>query len=125
MNLEELKLLRLVQGILVRNYVDTQRLDVQVIGHSVYVEGEFKVFEYHPSQERKKTRSNATSACGARLLHIEQQIRSLGEVTYLQLKICQLGAPRHAVGAQNTDFKRAGTTLNFSSANHTTGNCVS
>ena len=29
MNLEELRLQRLIQGILVRNYVDTQKLDVQ------------------------------------------------------------------------------------------------
>ena len=102
MNLEELKLLRLVQGILVRNYVDTQRLDVQVIGHSVYVEGEFKVFEYHPSQ-KKEDPLERDLGMRRTLLHIEQQIRSLGEVTYLQLKFANWErrgmqwAPKHGL----------------------------
>ena len=85
MNLEELKLLRLVQGILVRNYVDTQRLDLQVIGHSVYIQGDFKVFEYHPSQ-RKEDPLERDLGVRRTLLHIEQQIRSLGEITYLEIK---------------------------------------
>lgn len=86
MTLEELRLQRLIQGILVRNYVDTQKLDVQVIGHSVYVEGEFKVFDYHPAT--KKT-DPIERDLGIRrtLLHIEQQMRGLGEVTYLELKL--------------------------------------
>jgi hypothetical protein len=85
MNLEELKLLRLVQGILVRNYVDTQRLDLQVIGHSVYIQGAFKVFEYHPSQ-RKDDPLERDLGVRRTLLHIEQQIRSLSEVHYLEIK---------------------------------------
>lgn len=85
MTLEELRLLRLVQGILVRNYVDTQRLDIQVIGHSVYIQGEFKVFEYHPSQKKEDP---VERDLGVRrtLLHIEQQIRGMGEVNYLEMK---------------------------------------
>ena len=102
MNLEELKLLRLVQGILVRNYVDTQRLDVQVIGHSVYVAGEFKVYEYHPSQ-RKEDPLERDLGLRRNLLHIEQQIRGLGEVTYLEIKFTNWErrgmqwAPKHGV----------------------------
>jgi hypothetical protein len=86
MNLEELRLLRLVQGILVRNYVDTQRLDVEVIGSSVYVSGDFRVFEYHPSQKKD---DNVERDLGLRrtLMHIEQQIRGLGEVSYLEMKL--------------------------------------
>ena len=86
MNLEELRLQRLVQGILVRNYVDTQKLDVQVIGHSVYIEGDFKIFDYHPAQ---KLQDPIERDLGVRrtLLHVEQQIRGLGEVTYMELKL--------------------------------------
>jgi hypothetical protein len=86
MNLEELRLLRLVQGILVRNYVDTQRIDVEVIGSSVYIAGEFRVFEYHPSQKKE---DNIERDLGLKrtLMHIEQQIRGLGEVTYLEMKL--------------------------------------
>src|ERR1041384_1529077 len=86
MNLEELRLLRLVQGILVRNYVATQRLEVEVIGTSVYVAGEFRVFEYHPSQ-KKDDKVERDIGIKRTLLHIEQQIRSLGEVSYLEMKL--------------------------------------
>jgi signal transduction histidine kinase len=85
MTLEELRLMRLVQGILVRNYVDTQKLDVEVIGSSVYIEGEFRVFEYHPSQKRDD-RIERDLSLKRTLLHIEQQIRSLGEVSHLEMK---------------------------------------
>ncbi len=52
MTLEELRVLRVVQGILVRNYVDTQKLDVEVIGSSVYIEGDFVMFDYQPGRKR-------------------------------------------------------------------------
>jgi hypothetical protein len=86
MTLEELRLLRVVQGVLVRNYVDTQKLDVQVIGSSVYIEGEFHVFDYQPGK-RKEDRLEADLGLKRTLLHIEQQIRGLGEVTYLEMKL--------------------------------------
>ena len=86
MTLEELRLLRLVQGIFVRNYVDTQHLDIQVIGHSVYVSGVFKVFEYHPSQ-KKDDPLERDLGMRRTLLHIEQQIRGMGEVNFLEFKL--------------------------------------
>jgi hypothetical protein len=86
MTLEELRLLRVVQGVLVRNYVDTQKLDVEVIGSSVYIEGEFHVFDYHPGQ-KKEDRLEVDLGLKRTLLHIEQQIRGLGEVTYLEMKL--------------------------------------
>lgn len=85
MNAEDLRQQRLIQGILVRNYVDTQRLEVQVIGHSAYLEGEFKVFEYHPSQ-KKEDRLERDLGVKRIILHIEQQIRGMGEITHLQMK---------------------------------------
>jgi hypothetical protein len=86
MTLEELRLLRVVQGVFVRNYVDTQKLDVQVIGSSVYVEGEFHVFEYNPAH-KKDDRLERDLGLKRTLLHIEQQIRGLGEVTHLEMKL--------------------------------------
>ena len=85
MNLEDLRLQRLVQGVFVRNYVDTQRINVQVIGHSVYVDGEFRIFEYHPSQ-KKEDAVERDLGVKRTILHIEQQIRGMGEVTYLEMK---------------------------------------
>jgi len=86
MTLEELRLLRLVQGILVRNYVDTQRLDVDVVGTSVYIKGEFLVFDYHPSH-RKDDPVEQDLSIKRTLLHIEQQIRGMSEVSYLEMKL--------------------------------------
>lgn len=86
MTLEELRLLRVVQGILVRNYVDTQKLDVQVIGSSVYIEGTFVIFDYQPSR-KKEDHIEQDLGIKRTLLHIEQQIRGLGEVTYLEMKL--------------------------------------
>ena len=86
MTLEELRLLRLVQGTLVRNYVDTQRLDVDVVGSSVYVKGEFKVFDYHPAH-RKEDPMERDLSLKRTLLHIEQQIRGMSEVSYLEMKL--------------------------------------
>ena len=86
MTLEELRLLRVVQGVLVRNYVDTQKIDVQVIGSSVYIEGEFHVFDYSPGR-KKEEHLEADLNLKRTLLHIEQQIRGLGEVTYLEMKL--------------------------------------
>ncbi|MGA2140743.1 MAG: hypothetical protein ABSH14_17965 [Verrucomicrobiia bacterium] len=87
MTLEELRLLRVVQGILVRNYVDTQRLDVQVIGSNVYVEGEFVIFDYQPSRKKTEDRIEQDLSVKRTLLYIEQQIRGLGEVTHLEFKL--------------------------------------
>lgn len=86
MTLEELRILRVVQGILVRNYVDTQKIDVQVIGSSVYIEGQFVMFEYHVSR-KKEDRIEQEMSARRTLLHIEQQIRSMGEVTHLEMKL--------------------------------------
>jgi|SRR5579862_442148 len=86
MTLEELRILRVVQGILVRNYVDTQKLDVQVIGSSVYIEGEFVIFDYHSSR-KKEDRIERELSARRSLLYIEQQIRGMGEVTHLEMKL--------------------------------------
>ncbi len=86
MTLEELRVTRLVQGILVRNYADTQKLEVQVIGASVYIEGEFKVFDYRPSQGKQDPTERDLGVKRV-ISHIEQQIRGLGEVSHLEMKL--------------------------------------
>ena len=85
MTLEDLRIQRLIQGILVRNYVDTQKLDVQVVGHSVYIEGEFCVFDYHPSQ-KKDDHVERDLGIKRVLLHIEQQIRGMSEISHVEMK---------------------------------------
>jgi hypothetical protein len=87
MTLEELRILRVVQGCLVRNYVDTQKLDVQVIGSSVYIEGDFVIFEYSPMGSKKMDRIEQEMSARRTLLHIEQQIRCMSEVSHLEMKL--------------------------------------
>ena len=86
MNLEDLRVLRQVQAILVRNYVDTQKLDVEVIGSTVYLEGEFHVFEYHPAL-RRPDRVERDLGIQRTLLHIEKQVRAMPEVAHLEMKL--------------------------------------
>ena len=86
MTLEELRILRVVQGILVRNYVDTQKLDVEVIGSSVYIDGDFVMFDYQPGR-KKDDHIEKELGVQRTLLHIEQQIRSMGEVSHLEMKL--------------------------------------
>lgn len=87
MTSEEIRLQRLIQGILVRNYVDTQKLEVQVIGHSVYIEGEFKVFEYHLSSKKEDARTEHDYNVRRVIMHIEQQIRGMAEISFLEMKL--------------------------------------
>ena len=86
MTLEEFRLSRLIQGILVRNYVDTQKLEVQVIGSSVYIDGEIIVFEYHSSVKKADTIERDLGI--KRLLrNVEHQIRNLAEVSHLEMRL--------------------------------------
>ncbi len=84
MTLEELRVMRIVQGILVRNYVNTQKLDVQVIGSSVYIEGELEIFEYHTKRPDPVERDLETARA---LLCIEKFIRMIGEISYIEFKL--------------------------------------
>ena len=86
MTLEDLRLHRTVQGILVRNYVNTQKLSIEVIGHSVYIEGELEVFEYHSAMQNKD-RVERDLAVARNLLHIEKSIRTMMEVTHIDWKL--------------------------------------
>ncbi len=86
MTLEELRILRVVQGILVRNYVDTQKLDVEVIGSSVYIDGDFVMFDYHPGHKKDDPVAQELGIQRT-LLHIEQQIRGMAEVSHVEMKL--------------------------------------
>ena len=86
MTLEELRVQRMVQGIFVRNYINTQKLDLQVIGASVYVEGELEVFEYHYSRLKKDPVERALETART-LWHIEKQVRAIPEVSHIEFKL--------------------------------------
>ncbi len=86
MTLEELRVLRVIQGILVRNYINTQKLDVQVIGSSVYIEGDLEVFEYYTTG-RKKDQTEHDLETARVLMHLEKQIRGLAEITHVEFKL--------------------------------------
>ena len=55
-------------------------------GPSVYIEGDFVMFDYQPG---RKTDDRIEQELGVQrtLLHIEQQIRCMGEVNHLEFKL--------------------------------------
>ncbi len=83
MTTDEYRIARAVQGILVRNYVDTQKVNVDVTGTSVHLEGELVVFEYGMKSKDPVDRILQTKRM---LLLVERQIRRIGDVTSVTFK---------------------------------------
>ncbi len=86
MNGSEWHLARQVQAILVRHYVDTQRLDIDVLNSSVYIQGELRVFESHPSR-KYSDRLEQTNSIRQTLAQVEREIRRLSDVSWLDIKL--------------------------------------
>ncbi len=83
---EDVTTLRTVQSILVRNYVNTQRLDVDVINGTVYIAGEFSVFD--SALGSKKTDPVERDGVVRRtLLVLEREIRRLTVASFVQFKL--------------------------------------
>ena len=89
-NAEDFRLQRLIEALLVRNYVETRKLDVQVISGNVYLDGFFEVASNKTVSRGDEPQELIESHHEARrtLLHVEQQIRAMGEVNglYFNLK---------------------------------------
>jgi hypothetical protein len=86
MTTEELRKLRAIQAVMVRNYVDTKKLDIQVIGTSVYIEGVFSVYEW-TSSHKPKDRIERELSAKRTLMFVERQIRSMSDITHIELKL--------------------------------------
>ncbi|MBI4026252.1 MAG: hypothetical protein HY360_14795 [Verrucomicrobia bacterium] len=82
---EDFRLKKRIEAILVRNYVVTQKMNVDVISGNVYLDGEFEVADYRKiardDQEADQIEVHFTER--RTLLAIEQEIRSLQEVNGL------------------------------------------
>jgi hypothetical protein len=85
---EDFRLQKIIEAMLVRSYVDTRKIDVQVIGGNVYIDGTFEVANTGGVSRENDEGDVIESHHGARrtLLLIEQQIRSMGEVNGLYFK---------------------------------------
>ncbi|MDX2226786.1 MAG: hypothetical protein SFY92_06835 [Verrucomicrobiae bacterium] len=92
MDTEDMDIKRAVDAIMIRSYIDTTRLEIDVINHSVYIDGFFHVFDYthrhqsdhegHEILDSGTTQGNAQKL----LLSIEQQIRGISGVAGLTFK---------------------------------------
>ncbi len=82
---EDFRLQRMIEAILVRNYVDTSKVDVEVISGNVYLDGVFEVVEARDFSKEHLTTELVERHYAARrvLLSIEQQIRAMGQVNGL------------------------------------------
>jgi hypothetical protein len=81
MTTEEARIARQVQAIMVRSYVDTQKLNIDVTGTTVCIDGELYVFDYGPKKHDPVERMLSAKRT---LLNIERQIRRLPDVSALQ-----------------------------------------
>ena len=86
---EDFRLQKIIEAMLVRSYVDTRKIDVQVIGGNVYLDGAFEVANTGGGSRGKDNQELVESHHEARrtLLQVEQQIRSMGEVNGLYFKL--------------------------------------
>jgi hypothetical protein len=78
--------MRVVHAILVRNYVDTHKLDVDVIHNSVYIEGELVLADGAYSG-RKDDPIERDGAARRVLQEIEREIRRMTSTNAIHFKL--------------------------------------
>ena len=76
-----------IEALLVSNHVDTSRLDVEVIGSSVYISGELRLFEYDMSGKRLKDPAELALTVKKTCELIKQEIRRMFEVYHVQWQL--------------------------------------
>jgi hypothetical protein len=88
-NSEDFRLQRIIEAMLVRSYVDTRKLDVQVISGNVYLDGAFEVANTKVASRGDDQQDLIESHHEARraLLLVEQQIRAMAEVNGLYFNL--------------------------------------
>lgn len=93
MDAEDVRIMREVEAIFVRNYVDTARLSIDVINRSVYIDGYLHVHDYQFQHRQQATEENeamelakSQNSTKKLLMLIEQQIRGTREVGSLHMK---------------------------------------
>lgn len=86
MSPEDQAAMRVVHAILVRNYVDTQKLDVDVIHSSVYIEGELVLADGAYSG-RKNDPIERDGAARRVLQGIEREIRRMSSANGIYFKL--------------------------------------
>lgn len=87
MNPEDFKKQQKVQAIMVRNYVDTSKIDIDVIGDSAYIEGELHIYEYGPEGKKMKDPFEARQVVKKTALTIEQEMRRSGDISHIEWKL--------------------------------------
>ena len=83
MSPEDFRLKRLVEAILVRSYVNTQKVNVDVISGTVYLDGEFHVMDERASGPKDESGDPGEAHFAMRrvLLALEQELRSMRELS--------------------------------------------
>ena len=83
MSPDDFRLKRLVETILIRNYVNTQKVNVDVISGSVYLDGEFHVMDERASSAKDEAGDSGEAHYAMRrvLLSIEQELRAMRELS--------------------------------------------
>jgi len=87
MNPEDFRKLQKVRAVLVRNYVDTSKLDVDVIGDSAYIAGELHIYEFSPDTKKLKDPFEQRQVIKKTCMTIEQEIRRSGDISHIEWKL--------------------------------------
>lgn len=87
MNPEDFKKQKRIEAVMVRHYVDTTKIDVDVIGDSAMIRGELHIFEYSPDGAKMRDPTEARGVVKKACMTIEQEIRRMGEITSISWQL--------------------------------------
>jgi hypothetical protein len=89
MNPDDAQIMKAVQGVLVRHYVNTQKIDIDVINKNVYLDGEFLIQGKVnlTKDEGSKDRIESHHEDRKALTAIEREIRVLGNVEGISFRL--------------------------------------
>ena len=77
MSPEDARKAKRIEALLVSNHVNTSKLDVEVIGDSVYIDGELQLFEYDFGGKRLKDPTELATAVKKTCQIIQQEIQRM------------------------------------------------
>ena len=87
MNPEDVRKAKRIEALFVSNHVNTSKLDVEVIGDSVYIGGELQVFEYNFDGKRLTDPTDRAAAMKRVFQIIQREIRQMFGIYSIQWQL--------------------------------------
>ncbi len=87
MNPEDARKAKRIEALLISNHVNVAKLDVEVIGDSVYIGGEFQLFEYDFGGKRLTDPTQRAAAVKKACQIIQQEVRRMFGIYHIQWQL--------------------------------------